>query len=70
MKCLLFHKWKDTSVPVQGRRNIDHYNEQGQLCIEQGPEETFYPNPEGPIYPTRECTKCHKRQFQYGARWI
>jgi hypothetical protein len=65
------HSWLDKSHPVVGYRNLDHWNEDHTaMIIEKGPEETFYPNPYGPIYPSRDCVHCQKRQIFWHDRWV
>ncbi len=68
--CWFGHKWKDTSAPVVGRRNLDHLSADGKsMIMEQGPEETFYPDPFGLIKPSRICERCNMRQTNYRGRW-
>jgi len=63
IRCLFGHKWKDISVPVIERKPLG--SEPGNY----GPEETFYPDPYGPIKPRRECVNCGRKETNYGDHW-
>jgi hypothetical protein len=63
------HKWKDISATWVGRRNLNRRLPDGTIMLEDGPEETFFPDPNGPNFPRRECTICGERQHNSLGRW-
>lgn len=71
IKCRFgFHKWLVHDEPVVGRRSLQRRSSDGKSVTEElGPEETFYPNPDGPIHSYRDCLRCGKRQIEFAFGW-